>query len=202
MSRMTLLAVALLAGVLIVLPFGAAHATCGEECDSSYASAVDDCHSQYGDDPADAEDLASCIRDARDDYNDCLDNCRADASPSRLDRSRRGVLLAHLRAVLVNAANLSPEDAAKHIGESATVCGAVASAHYAPNAKRQPTFLNLGQPYPHAIFTAVIWIEDRAKFNDAEHLQGKQVCVTGSIQRYRGEPEVILRDPKQLQPQQ
>lgn len=52
-----------------------ANATCGEECDQQYSSDVDDCHSNYGDDPADADDLASCIQDARDDYQSCLDDC-------------------------------------------------------------------------------------------------------------------------------
>src|SRR5438552_15511680 len=37
------------------------------------------------------------------------------------------------------AAPLSPEDAASHIGETATVCGVVASAKYEANAKSQPT---------------------------------------------------------------
>lgn len=54
---------------------GAAFATCGEECDQQYSSDVDDCHSNYGDDPADAGDLASCIQDARVNYGSCLDDC-------------------------------------------------------------------------------------------------------------------------------
>lgn len=53
----------------------AVKATCGEECDEQYSSDVDDCHSNYGDDPADADDLASCIQDARDNYGSCLDDC-------------------------------------------------------------------------------------------------------------------------------
>jgi hypothetical protein len=54
---------------------GTAHATCGAECDSQYSSAIDDCRSQYGDDPADADDLTNCIQEARDDYRSCLDDC-------------------------------------------------------------------------------------------------------------------------------
>jgi len=38
-----------------------------------------------------------------------------------------------------------------------TVCGKAASAHYADRRKGQPTFLNLGEPYPHEVFTVVIW---------------------------------------------
>jgi hypothetical protein len=59
---------------------GPANAACGGECDADYASAIDDCHSQYGDDPADSEDLASCIADAKDDYGSCVDDCARAAS--------------------------------------------------------------------------------------------------------------------------
>jgi hypothetical protein len=45
------------------------------------------------------------------------------------------------------AAPLSPEDAAGHIGETATVCGVVASAEYEADAQRQPTFVKPFQ-YP------------------------------------------------------
>jgi hypothetical protein len=45
------------------LPLRTAHATCGEECDGQYSSAIDDCRSQYGDDPADADDLTNCIQE-------------------------------------------------------------------------------------------------------------------------------------------
>ena len=50
-------------------------ATCGQECDGQYSSAIDDCRSQYGDDPADADDLTNCIQEAKDDYRSCLDDC-------------------------------------------------------------------------------------------------------------------------------
>jgi hypothetical protein len=97
-----------------------------------------------------------------------------------------------------SAAVLGPGDAATHIGEDATVCGIVASAHYAPRSHGQPTFLNLGHAYPNEDFTAVIWGEDRAKFGMPESLQGERICVTGPISPYRGKPEMILHDAVQL----
>jgi DNA/RNA endonuclease YhcR with UshA esterase domain len=96
------------------------------------------------------------------------------------------------------AAPLGPDEAAPHVGENATVCGLVASATYASRSNAQPTFLNLGKPYPNQIFTAVIFGQDRSKFGTPETLRGKQVCVTGEIRLYRGNPEIILTDPKQL----
>ena len=60
------------------------------------------------------------------------------------------------------AASLNPEDTAGHIGETATVCGVVASAKYEAEAKSQPTLLDLGKSYPNAVFTAVVYGENRA----------------------------------------
>jgi DNA/RNA endonuclease YhcR with UshA esterase domain len=98
-----------------------------------------------------------------------------------------------------NAADLRPEDASSHIGETATVCGVVASAIYEVKAKSQPTLLNLGKAYPNATFTAVIYGEHRAKFETPEtSLRGKRICVTGSISDYHGKPEIVLTDPSQL----
>ena len=55
------------------------------------------------------------------------------------------------------AADVRPEDAVRHIGESATVCGVVASAKFEANARSKTTLLDLEKVYPHAIFTAVIY---------------------------------------------
>jgi DNA/RNA endonuclease YhcR with UshA esterase domain len=105
-----------------------------------------------------------------------------------------GVAVAH-------AAPLSPQEAPKHVGEQATVCGLVASAAY---TRSQTTFLNFDKPYPNHPFFAVIFKSDREKFVEKfgppEKLEGrKDVCVTGKIQLYQGKPEMILNDPKQLE---
>ncbi len=102
-------------------------------------------------------------------------------------------------AFSTTAAPLSPEDAAVHIGETTTVCGVVASAKYEAKAQSQPTLLDLGKPYPKAVFTAVIYGDNRQKFGTPEtSLRGKRVCVTGQISDYRGKPEIALTDPSQL----
>jgi hypothetical protein len=94
---------------------------------------------------------------------------------------------------------VSPEAAAKFIGQQKTVCGTVASAHYATRSKGQPTFLNLNKPYPQPIFTVLIWGSDRSKFEKPpETLSGKEICVSGVIQSYRGSPEIIVKDPSQI----
>jgi micrococcal nuclease len=60
-------------------------------------------------------------------------------------------------------------------------------------SKGQPTFINLDEPYPKQIFTAVIWGSDRSKFGQPEtELKDKRICVTGLIEQHRGTPEITL----------
>jgi hypothetical protein len=104
-----------------------------------------------------------------------------------------------LWAYSANAADLRPEDAASHIGETATVCGLVPSAKFEAHARAQPTLLDLGKSYPHAVFTAVIYGDHRSKFGTPEtSLRGKRICVTGQISDYHGKPEIVVADPSQL----
>ena len=75
----------------------------------------------------------------------------------------------------------------------------VASAEYEGNEQNQPTLLDLGQSHPNAIFTAVIYGDNRQKFGTPEtSLRGKRICVTGQISDYQGKPEIVLTDPSQL----
>src|SRR5579884_1444023 len=69
---------------------------------------------------------------------------------------------------VVAETSLSAGEAKNHIGENATVCGQVASTHFAASSRGRPTFLNLNEPYPNQIFTIVIWGSDRPKFGDPE----------------------------------
>src|SRR5262245_38957530 len=96
---------------------------------------------------------------------------------------------------------ITPAQAKDHVGKRATVCGVVASANFAARSSGQPTFLNLDEPYPRHIFTAVIWIEDRAKFGKPETLKGRRVCVSGLVEDYRGKPQIVLQDADQLRPE-
>jgi hypothetical protein len=98
------------------------------------------------------------------------------------------------------AASFTAEEAGKHVGETATVCGTVASAHFSARARSQPTLLDLDKPYPDPIFTLVIFGRDRAKFGTPEQtLLHQHVCASGPITLYRGRPEMILENPAQLQ---
>jgi hypothetical protein len=107
-----------------------------------------------------------------------------------------------LVAFSAGAATVSPTDAMSQVGHTAKVCGVVASANYAADARAHPTFLTLVnpvQPNPTAALTAVIYGTDRAKFGNPEMaLAGQRVCVTGFISYFRQRPEMMLSNPGQL----
>ena len=79
------------------------------------------------------------------------------------------------------------------------VCGLDAYSMFEAKVQDQPTLVYLGEPSPHAVFTAVIYGNNRSKFGTPEtSLRGKRICATGQISEYRGKPEIVLTDPSQL----
>jgi DNA/RNA endonuclease YhcR with UshA esterase domain len=101
---------------------------------------------------------------------------------------------------LLQAPTLTAAEAKAHIGEQATICGSVKSARWASSSNRKPTFLNLDQAYPKQVFTVVIFEDNRSKFSPPPEQQFKDrnICVTGKIEEFRGTPEIIVSEPKQI----
>ncbi|HUI07588.1 MAG TPA: hypothetical protein VL486_11365 [Verrucomicrobiae bacterium] len=91
-------------------------------------------------------------------------------------------------------------DAQKHIGETTTVCGVVASTRYFSSASTKPTVLNFDRPYPNHTFTVVIPGFARGGFKEPPEtlFRGKTVCVAGQIVDYRGKPEIVISSPSQI----
>jgi hypothetical protein len=100
---------------------------------------------------------------------------------------------------VARAANINAQDAPRYVGETATICGVVASTNFARQVPGKATFLDMDKPYPNETVTVLIWGEDRDRFGALEStfLQ-KRVCATGQIQLYRGRPQVIVHDPREL----
>lgn len=97
------------------------------------------------------------------------------------------------------ATTLTADQAKEHIGETATVCGVVAGTHYAASSRGNPTFVNVGAPYPKQPFTILVWGEDLAKFDPKPSTwDGKRVCATGTITSYQGRPEIVAKAPGQV----
>ena len=99
------------------------------------------------------------------------------------------------------AGDLIPaSEAHKYVGKNKTVSGTVVAARYAAGSRGQPTFLNFEKPFPNQVFDVVIWGSDRSKFEsppDSAFL-GRQVHVTGLIEKYEGKPRIVVTDPGQI----
>jgi hypothetical protein len=108
--------------------------------------------------------------------------------------------LVAISSVHAQTKKITAAEAKDHVGDRATVCGKVASTHYAKSAKGEPTFLNLDEPYPKEVFTILIWGSDRGKFGAPEsEYKGLRVCVTGKITSYRGVPEIVGSERGQIE---
>lgn len=97
--------------------------------------------------------------------------------------------------------HISAAEAINHVGTPAKVCGEVVSADFITEIEGKPTFLNFGKPYPNQVFTAVIWDENRSKWDTPPHrnFEKRQVCVVGTIEMHEGTPQIIIAVPEQVQ---
>jgi DNA/RNA endonuclease YhcR with UshA esterase domain len=91
--------------------------------------------------------------------------------------------------------NYSPTEAAKHVGETATVTGAVDGFHQSGKGN---IFLNMGGKYPNQSFTAFIPSGSAAHFPNAQQYEGRTITVSGKIALYKGKPEIIVNSPSQI----
>jgi DNA/RNA endonuclease YhcR with UshA esterase domain len=86
-------------------------------------------------------------------------------------------------------------EAAKHVGETATVKDRVDGFHQSGKGN---IFLNMGGKYPNQAFTAFIPAASAAQFSQAQQYEGQIVAVSGKITLYKGKPEIIVNSPSQI----
>ena len=109
-------------------------------------------------------------------------------------------VLLHQVAFVSGAEPISPYEAGDQVGETATVCGRVVGSYFSKKSKSKPTYLNFEKPYPQQPFSIVIFGDHRARFSVAPEtaFKNKTVCVTGKISSYKGNPQIIVRNPDQI----
>lgn len=113
------------------------------------------------------------------------------------------ILVALLAASCVSAAAaqsvIRPEHAVRHAGQTGMVCGKVEKTRYAENSEGQPTFLHMGGSFPRHTFSARIPQELRGRFKPSpEELEGRDVCVLGTIQRDASRAEIAIASPNDV----
>jgi hypothetical protein len=102
-----------------------------------------------------------------------------------------------LTASIGHAQSLTASQAKAHEGETATVCGVVASERTATSSRGEPTFINLDSTHPNQVFTILIWGDNKKNVGELPHV-GSHVCVKGLIADYHGVPEIVVRSSGQL----
>ena len=86
-------------------------------------------------------------------------------------------------------------DAAKHVGEIATITDKVNSVH---QSEKGNIFLNLGGQNPNQILTAFIPSNIAADFQNPQQYEGKTVAVSGKITLSHGKREIIVSNVSQI----
>ena len=109
---------------------------------------------------------------------------------------RLAVVAAFLSLLVAHGQVLTTAEAKDHVGETATVCGTIAGEKTATGSRGTPTFINLDQPYPHQVFTVLIWGSDKAAVGTIP--ETGRVCAKGPITLYRGVPEIVVRKSTDL----
>jgi hypothetical protein len=102
-----------------------------------------------------------------------------------------------LMASIGQAQSLTAAQAKAHEGETATVCGVVASERTATSSRGEPTFINLDSAYPKQVFTILVWGDDRKNVGELPTVSSP-VCAKGLITDYHGVPEIVVRSRGQL----
>jgi len=112
-------------------------------------------------------------------------------------------LVGRLAGGSVPAGPVSAQEAGGLVGERAQVCGRVAEVVQVPDIGGKPTFINLGGEHPNQAFTAVLWAEDRARWDTAPEVlyEGRSICVTGTVERHEGTPQIVVSAPSQIRQQ-
>jgi hypothetical protein len=90
------------------------------------------------------------------------------------------------------------KNAAKHIGQTVKICDKVVDGKLITSSNA--TLLAIGGDNPSQQLTIMIPAADRTKFKGRPELdyRGKDVIVTGKLASYKGKPQIIVSDPKQI----
>lgn len=102
---------------------------------------------------------------------------------------------------LASAQTLTPEEAAKRVGDSITVCGKIYGGRYFETSNGSPTLLNMGAAYPASPLTIMIPGDVRSKLGyiPEADLKDKDICVHGRVILFKDKPEIVVYDVSQIQ---
>lgn len=86
-------------------------------------------------------------------------------------------------------------EARERVGANVCVTGKVVKVAKSDSGVH---FLNFCEDYKTCPFAAVVFPNDLRQVGDVRWLEGRTVELHGIVQLYRGQPEIVLRDARQL----
>jgi DNA/RNA endonuclease YhcR with UshA esterase domain len=107
------------------------------------------------------------------------------------------ICVSSLVGAFARADTIIPDtEAAQHVGQAVSIEGTITKVFKSKNGN---TFLNFGGNYPDVTF--VVWIPEdapEAADPDLAGLQGKKVKISGTVQLYKGKPEIKVSTKEQI----
>jgi hypothetical protein len=98
-------------------------------------------------------------------------------------------------SALAQSANYTAAEAAKHVGETATVTDKVDGVH---RSRKGHFLLNMGGKYPNQTFSAFIPAASASQFSEFRQYEGRTVTVSGKIVMHGRKPEIVVTSQVQL----
>lgn len=94
------------------------------------------------------------------------------------------------------AACLPITEAPNKLGSTLCITGKVLTVQRSPTGSAW--FLNFCEDYAKCPFSAVVFTRDLRDVGDVRMLEGRTIEVHGKLLLYKGVPEIIIRDARQL----
>jgi len=90
-------------------------------------------------------------------------------------------------------------EAGKYLGRELIIQDKVVDSYH--DLESNTVFLNFGKAYPDHCFTVIIFGSNLHKFvqNPEDYYLNKEVRIMGEVKEYKGEPEIILETPNQIE---
>jgi hypothetical protein len=84
-------------------------------------------------------------------------------------------------------------------GAVATACGVVSSVVASTKSTKHKTLITFGPTYPDHAFSIII-PDEQLKLLEfrPDSLQGKRICVTGIVEKYKGKAQIELKNANDL----
>jgi DNA/RNA endonuclease YhcR with UshA esterase domain len=86
-------------------------------------------------------------------------------------------------------------EANNHIGENATIRGAVVDVY---TSKTGTIFFDFCKSYKTCPFSAVIFASSAGDFQNIKQYVGQTVSISGTITSYQGRAEIVIDSPSQI----